>query len=679
MATPIIDPNSDPGLTLYGNVPTGTYIVGNTTINVTNIEEVFNQTIFNQTYNNTAGGGNSQVQFNVNSQLVGDSGLTFDPNTDVLTVAGSIVTGFIQASGSQLSNIPASNIIGVVPTASFASVSGSVSNSLQPNITTVGTLLGLNVLGNAAVSALQTNQIQYANGEPWVFEVGTGNIRFQGSLLYSDPNATISISPSYQENAFSSITVPNDSDASGNVLSIVNEINGVQITTGDGANIYNFDFSNVGTLTIPGGIVTSNAPLNITTDSPNSIALQTNNGAANSVALNLNDTSNIALTTDAGNYVWTFGNTGNFILPSVNPTVIGGGNAGVDSQGTLSLIPDSAAVANEQFVIVDPVSNNAVHLRAGGTADASNSDLILGGANTFVKTSDTTGNVTLSTKDGLGNTFAFVFSDTGVEVPGQVSATGNIFGALLSVSGNLTGSNIGSPGNLSIAGNITANNVSLIGNVVANYFSGDGANLTNLPSQLGNFQISANTLSVFDNSNDINIQTASANAITPNGQDINLTAANGFDTGIGGEVNITAGNGGANGTGQGGTVSITAGNGTVDSLAGSITLTAGQNDGTGDAGSITLYAGVAEDGDGGDIIISGAGSNNGVGGDVTISAGVSNTAANGVITLTTDGTENYVFSGTVLELPNSNSPSIQVSNEYPLLTAYGSGSHGGPE
>ena len=679
MATPIIDPSSDPSLTLYGNVPTGTYIVGNTTINVTNIEEITQQQIFNTSYNNTAGGTNSTVQFNVNNQLVGDAGLTYDPNSDTLTVAGSVVTGFVVGSGAQLSNIQAANIVGAVPTASFASVSGTVSNSLQPNITTVGTLLGLNVLGNAAVSALQTNQIQYANGEPWVFDVGTGNLRFQGSLIYSDSNSTITISPSYQENVYSSITIPSDTDASGNVLSIVNEINGVTITTGDGTNLYNFNLSNVGTFTIPGDIVVSNVPLNISTDTANSITIETNNGNANSVSINLNDDNNVEIYTDAGNYIWVFDNTGNVTLPSGNPTIIGGGNAGVDSQGTLSLIPDSAAVANDQFVIVDPVSNNAVHLRAGGTADASNSDLILGGANTFVKTSDTTGNVTVSTKDGLGNMFAFVFSDTGVEIPGQVSATGNIFGALLSVSGNLTGANIGSPGNMSIAGNITANNVSLVGNITADYFNGDGSNLTNLPSQLGNFQISSNILSVFNNTNNINIQTASANAVTPNGQDINLSAANGFDTGIGGEINITAGNGGANGTGQGGAVSITAGNGTVDSLAGSITLTAGQNDGTGDAGSITLYAGVAEDGDGGDIIISGAGSNNGVGGDVTISAGVSNTAANGVITLTTDSTESYVFSGTVLELPNSDSPAIQVANEYPVLVAYGSNSHGGPE
>ena len=97
MATPIIDPSSDPSLSLYGEIPTGSYVVGNTTINVTNVEETIQQTVLNQSYNNTAGGGNGSVQFNFNSQLVGDSGFTYDPNTDTVTVAGSVVTGNLLA------------------------------------------------------------------------------------------------------------------------------------------------------------------------------------------------------------------------------------------------------------------------------------------------------------------------------------------------------------------------------------------------------------------------------------------------------------------------------------------------------------------------------------------------------------------------------------------------------
>ncbi len=679
-AQTIIDPNSDPALSVYGEAVPGTITTGNVTINITNVEEVTRTTVINQTLNNAAGGANSTVQFNINNQLVGDSGLTYDPNTDSLTVAGTITAGQFAGSGAQLTNVQGAQVVGPVNLAASATVADSVSNAAQPNITSVGTLTSLNVLGNADLNNVKTNNLLYANGEPWIFDLGTGNILFAGSLLYSESNSSITLSPSYSQNASSTITVPSDSDAVGNNLTIVNEINGVQITTGDGANLYNFTFDNTGNLSIPNQLIFSNTSGAILTDTANNISLSTSNGnTANSVSVLLEDGGSFQVSTANAGFQWDFDETGNLTLPANNPSIIGGGTAGIDSLGTINLIPDGS-LATDQYIIVDPTAPNHIHLRAGGTGDASSADLFLGAEETFVQVSDSAGTVTVSTKDGVGNTFSYAFTNDGsLNVPNEVSATGNISGASLSVSGNVNASNYLTAGILSAGGNITGGNLSISGNINAGNLIGDGSNLTNLPSQLGNFQISTNTLSVNNNALDINIQTASANAGTPNGQDINLTAANGFDTGIGGEVNITAGNGGANGTGQGGAIAITAGNGTVDSLAGSITITAGQNDGTGDAGSVTIYAGVAEDGDGGDIVISAAGSNNGVGGNVTISAGVSNTAANGMITLNVAGSDNYSFSGSVLELPNSDDPSIQVANAYPVMISYGSGVHGGPE
>ena len=676
----IIDPNTDPALTVYGEAVPSTLTTGNVTINITNVEEVTRNTIINQTLNNAAGGANSTVQFNLNNQLVGDSGLTYDPNSDSLTVAGTITAGQFAGSGAQLTNVQGTQVVGPVSLAASATVAGSVSNAAQPNITSVGTLTSLNVSGNADLNNVKTNSLLYANGEPWIFDLGTGNILFAGSLLYSESNSTITLSPSYSQNASSTITVPSDSDAAGNNLTIINELNGVQITTGDGTNLYNFTFDDTGNVSIPNQLIFSNTSGAILTDTANNISLSTSNGnTANSVSVLLEDGGSFQVSTANADFQWDFDETGNLTLPADNPTIIGGGVAGIDGLGTINLVPDGS-LASDQYLIVDPTGPNHIHLRAGGTGDASGADLYLGAEETFVQVSDSTGTVTVSTKDGVGNTFSYAFTNDGsLNVPNAVSATGNISGARLSVLGNVNASNLLTSGIVSSGGNISGVNLSVSGNINAANLIGNGSNLTNLPSQLGNFQISTNTLSVNNNSLDINIQTASANAGTPNGQDINLTAATGFNVGTGGGVNITAGNGGANGTGQGGAIAITAGDGTVDSTAGNISITAGQNDGTGDAGSVTISAGVAEDGDGGDIVIFGAGSNNGVGGDVTISAGVSNTAGNGVITLTVAGSDNYVFNGAVLDLPNSDDPSIQVANAYPVLIAYGSGVHGGPE
>jgi hypothetical protein len=53
---------------------------------------------------------------------------------------------------------------------------------------------------------------------------------------------------------------------------------------------------------------------------------------------------------------------------------------------TIKLIPDIPSYNNgsHQYLIVDPTGPNHIHLRAGGTQDNSNSQLILGGENSYV-------------------------------------------------------------------------------------------------------------------------------------------------------------------------------------------------------------------------------------------------------------------------------------------------------
>ena len=74
--------------------------------------------------------------------------LNAQPNiTSLGTLTGLNVQGLLIASnGSGISNINAANVVGAVP------VAGSVSNPSQPNITSVGTLTGLSVQGLAVIS-----------------------------------------------------------------------------------------------------------------------------------------------------------------------------------------------------------------------------------------------------------------------------------------------------------------------------------------------------------------------------------------------------------------------------------------------------------------------------------------------------------------------------------------------
>jgi hypothetical protein len=668
------DPNSDPILSYSGPVIPAAISSANLTINIT--EEITNVENFNTNieYNNTAGGANGTVQFNINGNLTGDSGLTYNYQIRTLTVSNSVIASNFSGNASGLYSIPSANITGTVSGANFAAYAGNITVGSQPNITGVGTLTDVAVAGNAVVGALRTNQMQYANGEPWVFDLGTANTGFDGDFIYNSSNNTMFLSPSYNQDGNATITIPNDSDANSNPLSIINNAaTGVVRIT---ANLNNWNFNDDASLTVPGNIVATNTELTIATDSANSINIYTNEWSGNGVAVILNHDANVSIGTDNGNFEWSFDNTGNLTLPEDNPTIIGGGNAGIDGGGTINLIPDASLAAGDQYLIVDPTGPNHIHIRAGGTGDASGADLILGAENTKVTVSDSSQNVTITTVDGLGNTFNATFANTGlVTLPKNLSVVGNTSGGNLSLSGNVTAGRVNA-GNVSLSGNVTSGNISASGNITAAYLYGDASNVTNVPSQTGNFVFSGSTISVSDKGNAITITGATANATNLNAQPITLLGTAGFNTGSGSNLTITAGDTGANAGGTGGFVLVQGGYGYSTNDGGSITIEAGDADTSGDGGTATIRAGSTSTGMGGDInISSGAGD---TAGNVSITANTG-TTVNGVVQITTNGTSTFEFNGDVLELPNNNTPYIQVENEYPLILAYGTGSHGGPE
>ena len=77
-----------------------------------------------------------------------------------LTVAGTTNSGLFSGDGGSLSNIRAANIVGIVDHANFAdnaNLANRVTLSYQPNITRLGTLVELNVLGNTLTDYITVN------------------------------------------------------------------------------------------------------------------------------------------------------------------------------------------------------------------------------------------------------------------------------------------------------------------------------------------------------------------------------------------------------------------------------------------------------------------------------------------------------------------------------------------
>ena len=92
--------------------------------------------------NGTPGGSNSQIQFNASGSFAGSPGLQFNSVTNTVT------------TGNVVASIFTGNLYGV---ANSAVVAATVTNAGQPNITSLGNLVTLNVTGNALANFISSN------------------------------------------------------------------------------------------------------------------------------------------------------------------------------------------------------------------------------------------------------------------------------------------------------------------------------------------------------------------------------------------------------------------------------------------------------------------------------------------------------------------------------------------
>lgn len=98
------------------------------------------------------------------------------------------------------------------------------------------------------------------------------------------------------------------------------------------------------------------------------------------------DVNTWRLTSDDG--LAQSGNTGDVTFNGVK--IIGAGTASGDGAGysTLELVPDNDLYNNNQYLVIDPTYPTHIHIRAGGTQDASTAELYLGAENNHVRVRD---------------------------------------------------------------------------------------------------------------------------------------------------------------------------------------------------------------------------------------------------------------------------------------------------
>jgi hypothetical protein len=131
------------------------------------------------------------------------------------------------------------------------------------------------------------------------------------------------------------------------------------------------------------------------------------NSTGGNVAVEATSGGKILLTGDGGEFLNDMSIPGNQIatlndIPSLNTgditfdgsRIIGAGTGSGDGSGngTIELVPDGDLLTNSyhenQYLVIDPTAPNHIHIRAGGTQDASTADLFIGGERNNLQVSD---------------------------------------------------------------------------------------------------------------------------------------------------------------------------------------------------------------------------------------------------------------------------------------------------
>ena len=430
-------------------------------------------------------GSNTQVQYNSNGDFGASANFTFNSSTNTLTVTG---------------NVLGSNIYANSGTIGASLLTGTLTTSSQPNITSVGTLSSLVVSGNIqsntnvitdyvlGKSTSVTITAAAGNNNVDLRPTGTGTVdvgNFRITSLATPTQATDAATKDYVDTAAQGLD-PKASVQLATTVALPNYTydNG---TAGVGATI---TASTNGALTIDGVSASVNSRVLIKNEAGakqpyNGIYVVTNAGS-NSALFVLTRSTDFDNGSPSGEIpgAFTFVEEGSvnadsgWVCTTNNPVTIGTTNITfVQFSGAGSYTAGTGLGLNGgQFYIVnttvtagsyggsDQVATFTVNEQGQLTA-ASNTYIQANAANlsgTTLASGITTSSLT--SVGTLGN-----LSVTGNITSGNVYANSGIIGAnTLQASANITGGNLISNGAANITGNLSANNITSTNKITAN-------------------------------------------------------------------------------------------------------------------------------------------------------------------------------------------------------------------
>jgi len=306
-----------------------------------------------------------------------------------------------------------------------------------------------------------------------------GNLTVNGNIAANNISATNNVSANLANVNY--LTVKNNANIANisvNGNATLNSILSTNITTGSsstngtltgnwtlgiGSNIYGL---NISAANIIGSVASANVATVASEVSANAQPNINVLGTLTYLTVSGGITSNIyTSTTPQGTS--PFNIASNTLVANLNANLLNGYSSNISNTPYTAVIRDNFGNVNGNFIL-----GNGYYLT--GVNKGVQPNIGYGASNVNIASADA--NVTVSVF-GIPNTV--VFTSSGVNVAGTVTANGGYVGSLITGSQpNIT--TVGTLNSLTVAGNITTANASLGNVVTANYFVGDGHGLTNL-------------------------------------------------------------------------------------------------------------------------------------------------------------------------------------------------------
>ena len=368
-------------------------------------------------------------------------------NANNITLTAALSAANVSGNGAGLSAISGSNISGQVPN---ALVAGTVYTTSQPNITTVGTLTGLDVQSTVTAVAFTANT-----------GVFTGDAGGLSNIVGANVTGAVSFATTANTVAGANVSGEVTNAATANAVAGSNVSGAVSFATTAntvaGANVSG-EVTNAATANAVAGANVSGAVSFATT--------------ANTVA-GANVSGEVPFA-QVANSVAGANVTGQVSFAGTANSVAGANVSGAVANATHAVSSDSAnAVAGANVTGEVPfaqVANSVAGANVSGQVAFAGTANIVAGANV-------TGAVANATYADTSGT---------VETAAQpnITSTGTL--TSVTITGNVDSGNLRTTGVVDATGNVTGGNVLGAGGVFT-YVSGDGANLTNISVSTGSY------------------------------------------------------------------------------------------------------------------------------------------------------------------------------------------------